>query len=68
MSIQSGVPCPERRCMLSLSGGHCIVIVARVVVLKFCACIDFFFSYFIIIGTVDGNAGIFAAGMCPVFI
>lgn len=54
--------------MLSLSGGHCIVIVARVVVLKFCACIDFFFSYFIIIGTVDGYPGVFAAGMCPVFI
>lgn len=54
--------------MLSLSGGHCIVIVARVVVLKLCACIDFFFSHFIIIGTVDGNAGVFAAGMCSVFI
>lgn len=64
MSIQSGAPL----CILSLFGGHCIVVVARIVILKFCACINFFFSDFIVIGAVNSNAGIFATGMGPVFI
>lgn len=60
-------PASHKRELILLPGRHCIIIVARVVILRSDAFFHLLFCYFVVVGTVGGYTGIFALSAAAFF-